>query len=251
MILSPFNSIFFIQRRKSNGIECPYTQTFSCADSIMVQAIRTYGEESAPAKLVNAVTGRDVKNLSKQTYSIGNGEYVDCHYLSDTPEGFYFIAIGEYESETFRVTENEELLKDTVVIEYSTADNRSRRDVVGNAGGSRLYFLFRIPGGFKDNGWNFSIDSEHFVTQMSDMVELYARESTQYTLTIGQSQGVPIWFGDLLNRLLTCKYVYIDGQRYSRYESSVPEKEQTLDGTNSFVFSQKLQRINHLEPQKQ
>lgn len=250
MILSPFNPIFFLGDRRSPGIECPYTQLFGCDDTILIEVIRTADETPCAVTLVNAETGEDVMDLARRTISIGSGEYADCYDMSGVPDGFYFLAIGDEESETFRVTSDPEMLRYTCLIEYSPAENKARRDVIGTANGERIYFSFRIPGGFKDNGWSFSVENEQFVTQLSDIVELYGMESCQYILTMGHSEGVPIWFGDLLNRLLTCKYVYIDGKRYARSESSVPEKEQTIDGTNSFVFTQKLQRINNIEPTK-
>ena len=251
MILSPFNPIFFLRGRKAYGLDSPYVQTFSRFDRILVEVIRTDEEASPSVVLVDAETGEDVREIAGESFDIGNGEVVDCYALSRQREGYYFLAIGDDDSETFRVTGNAECLKDTVLIEYSASGNKLRRDVVGEADGERIYFSFRVPGGFKDNGWNFSIDNEQFVTQLSDIVELYGRESCQQTLTVGHGDGVPIWFGDLLNRLLTCRYVYIDGKRYARFESSVPEKEQTIDGVNSFVFTQKLQRINHMEPTKE
>lgn len=250
MILSPFNSIFFLGIRKSPGVECPYIQTFAHDDNVLFEIIRTTDEPPASVDLVNAVTGIDVITLTRQTYSVGADEVVDCFNLNNIDDGFYYLAIGDNESETFRITSDPEILKFTSLIEYSTADNRSRRDVVGIAENKRLYFSFRIPGGFKANGWSFSVDNEQFVTSMSDIVELYGRESTQLSLTMGLSQGVPIWFGELLNRLLTCRYVYIDGERYARFESSVPEIEQPIEYVNSFIFTQKLQRINYLEPHK-
>lgn len=251
MIMSPFNPIFFLGGRKCNGIESPYTQIFGSDDTILIEVIRTEDETPNIVTLVNAETGEDVMELAMRTISIGDGECVDCYDISGLVDGFYFLAIDDEESETFRVTSDTDMLRYTCLIEYSPADNKIRRDVLGMADGKRLYFSFRIPGGFKDNGWSFSVENEQFVTQLSDIVELYGRESCQHILTVGHSDGVPIWFGDLLNRLLTCKYVYIDGKRYARAESSVPEKEQTIDGVNSFVFTQKLQRIHNIEPTKQ
>lgn len=250
MIISPFNSIFFLGSRKTDGLECPYLQTFSTTDVVMIEVIRTADEPAKAATLKNAVTGAAVNVLPRVSVSLGTSDALDCYTVSDVTDGIYFISIGDDDSESFRVTSDPAYLKNTIVIEYSAADNNSRSDVVGIADDERLYFTFRIPGGFKDSGWNFSIDNEQFVTDKSDIVELYARESVQQTLTMGLSMGVPIWFGELLNRLLTCRYVYIDGKRFARFGSSVPEMEQTLDGVNSFVFSQKLQRINHLEPTK-
>ena len=57
-----------------------------------------------------------------------------------------------------------------------------------------------------------------------------------------------MWYGALLNRLLTCSYVYIDGERYTRNESEVPATNILVDGMDSFVFTQSLRRVNELEP---
>lgn len=100
-----------------------------------------------------------------------------------------------------------------------------------------------MPGGFVDDGVSFTVDNEQFITAEADIVELYSLENYQKKLMVGYSYGVPIWFGALLNKLLTCQYVYIDGVRHVRFESSVPQKEQVLIGHNSFVFSQMLQEV--------
>ena len=250
MIISPFNSIFFLGSRKTDGLECPYVQTFSATDVVMIEVIRTSDEPAKAATLKDAMTGATIKILPIITYALGASDGLDRYTLSDIPDGIYYVSIGDEDSEPFRISSDPAFLKNTILVEYSAGDSNSRSDVVGAVHDERLYFTFRIPGGFKDSGWNFSIDNEQFITDQSDIVELYARESVQQTLTMGFSMGVPVWFGELLNRLLTCKYVYIDGKRFARFGSSVPEMEQTLDGVNSFIFSQKLQRINHLEPIK-
>lgn len=143
MILSPFNPIFFLGDRNCHGIECPYTQLFGCDDTILIEVIRTADEAPCAVTLVNAETGEDVMNLAMRTLSIGNGEYADCYDMSGVADGFYFLAIGDEESETFRVTSDPELLRCTCLIEYSPADNRMRRDVIGMAGGERIYFSFQ------------------------------------------------------------------------------------------------------------
>lgn len=248
MILSPFNPIFFTTRR-SYGRECPYVQTFAKADNIKFQVLRSDTEEATDAVLVHAHTGEEIA-IPVSTHSIGGGESVDVYTLPSVDEGCYFVAMGARESETFRITSDVLELEDTVLIEYSVATNRLRRDVVGVVDDQPFYFSFRVPGGFKDSGWEFAVHNEQFTTQEADIVEMYSLESTRQTLTLGNPEGVPVWFGDLLNRLLTCRYVYIDGLRYARSGPSVPEKEQPLESVNSFVFTQKLQRVNHLEPER-
>lgn len=248
MIISPFTPLFFGMHR-SYGSECPFVQFFSTEDCIRIQVIRTSDEDALPCQVMRE--GVPMTQFAfPDSIQIGNSVYVDVYTLTLSMDGFYIVTIGDETCEPFEVTSDYTKLLQSVLIEYSPVDNTIRQDVVPIIDGERQYFSFRIPGGFKPSGYDFSIDNEQFVAQNADIIELYSMESIQETLTVGWSRGVPIWFGQLLNRLLTCRYVYIDGRRYARYQSSVPEKTQTIDGVNSFVFTQKLQRINHLEPIK-
>ncbi len=264
MFISPFSSLFFPGARKAYGRECDFTQFFSAFDTITIQVIRTSDEARELClltRLDDAVEGEanEVENpgglsqfggnlIIPETYPVGANTKVDMYTISNLYAGFYQVTIGEMTSEPFEVTSDG--IDASVKIEYSPAGNSARKDVVPVLGEERVFFTVRFPGGFKPDGYDFSIDNEQFTSQTSDIVELYSRESMQETLTIGWGRGVPIWFGQMLNRLLTCKYVYIDGFRYARFESSVPEKQQTGDNTSSFILTQKLQRINHLEPIK-
>ncbi len=265
MFISPFSSLFFPGARKAYGRECDFTQFFSAFDTITIQVIRTSDEARALCMLTRLDEADNEEEASEDeetggfsssggklitpvTYSVGESTKVDIYTISNLYDGFYQVTIGGETSEPFEVTS--EGIDSSVKIEYSPADNSIRKDVVPVLGEVRVFFTVRFPGGFKPDGYDFSIDNEQFTSQTSDIVELYSRESMQETLTIGWGRGVPIWFGQMLNRLLTCKYVYIDGFRYARFESSVPEKQQTGDNTSSFILTQKLQRINHLEPIK-
>ena len=245
MIISPFSPIFFLSMPKRTGIESRYVQIFSSSDSFFIQVIRLNDEAVMQCYLHDAATGNVIYNISPVTLSHGSNLKVDTYHFSTLASGRYYIALGSRISEPFLVTSDDHTLKDTVLMQYSPADNRQRADVVALLNGIRQIFSFRVPGGFKDNGWQFAIDNEQFVTDTADIVELYSRESTQKTLTVGDSAGVPIWVGQHLNRILTCRYFYIDGSRYVRFESSVPTKEQSLEGVNSFVFSQTLQEIKN------
>ena len=127
-------------------------------------------------------------------------------------------------------------------------NNRQRKDAVFFIDGMQRFFDFRVPGGFKDSNWSFGVESEQFTTAESDIVQLYGLESTQKKFTLGLSDGCPIWFGALLNRLLTCTYVYFDGQRYARKDAAVPATTSLLDGLNSFVFSIQVQKVANIDP---
>jgi len=246
MMLSPFTPLFF-PSSKADGIESEYVQTFSTDDEILVE-IFGMPTESLNFELYKEPAHTEVSLSVFSTLSIDSSTSLYYSKLK-LPAGFYSASFEGRRSTMFRVTSDTSVLEDTVLIQYSPADNRTRADVVAYIGTERQFFAFRIPGGFEDKGWSFSVDNEQFTTEQADIIELYARESIQKILKIGDSAGVPIWFGQMINRILTCKYVYLDGLRYARYQSSVPESEQVADGVNSFIFSQKVQQINNINPQ--
>ncbi|GFI14063.1 hypothetical protein IMSAGC008_01613 [Muribaculaceae bacterium] len=243
MIISPFNSIFFIGHRKCSGIASRYIQTFASTDRVLIQIIRASGEQQRPVVVVDEATGVTAKTLVMGTKAMSNGSYVDYCYMEDLADGLYHINVDDLDSIPFRVTSDSKILDSTVLIKYCVGNNLRRTDVLGILNSAPLYFSFRVPGGFVDDGVSFTVDNEQFITAEADIVELYSLENYQKKLMVGYSYGVPIWFGALLNKLLTCQYVYIDGVRHVRFESSVPQKEQVLIGHNSFVFSQMLQEV--------
>ena len=248
MIISPFNPLFFLRDNKRTGDSSPFTQIFSSTDSIFLQVIRTALEEPFICEVYNAVNGSKVRTIECSQHTVNQTDCVDCYTITGLECGEYILCLNDNESEPFIITDDKFILDKTVLIQYSPAEISIRKDVAGVIDGKRIFFSFRAAGGFKDDGWSFSVENEQFTTDMADIMELYGMESTQKTLTIGFSHGVPIWYGQLLNRLLTCRYVYIDNIRFARFESSVPEKEQTIQGVNSFVFTQKLQEIRYNEP---
>ncbi|MEZ3465311.1 MAG: hypothetical protein K1V93_03025, partial [Muribaculum intestinale] len=136
----------------------------------------------------------------------------------------------------------------TTLIQYSMNNNRHRKDAVFFIDGMQRFFDFRVPGGFKDSNWTFAVEGEQFITDESDIVQLYGLDSTQKKFTLGNSEGCPIWFAELLNRLLCCTYVYFDGERYARKDNSAPETTILQEGINSFVFSQNLQKVINIDP---
>lgn len=244
MILSPFTPLFF-PSVKADGLESPYIQTFAPSDQILIELI---GEKNWNGEA-------SVFNLNGSSFQI-HFNYWDITEttrlrfaaLSLSP-GFYQVSIhGIGHSAVFRVTDDNNAIENTTLIQYSNKDNRSRVDVISWIDGMQHFFDFRVPGGFKDSNWTFGVESEQFVTDDADIIQLYGMESTQMKFTLGTSEGCPIWFAELLNRLLTCDYVYFDGIRFARKEASVPEPTTVQEGVNSFVFSQNLQKVVNIDP---
>ena len=246
MLISPFTPLFFIDR-KSDGIKSKYTQVFSPKDQILLEVICDSSEETGDWILYTE-PGHILLEYIDYTYWSMNGD-IDIRFavLSPSP-GLYSVEIDGKTSEVFRVTDNPLILGNTTLIQYSMKDNRQRNDGVFFIDGMQRFFDFRVPGGFKDSNWSFAVESEQFVTPSADIVQLYGLDSTQKKFTLGNSEGCPVWFAELLNRILCCTYVYFDGERYARKDASAPETTVLLEGVNSFVFTQNLQKVVNIDP---
>ncbi len=247
MIISPFTPLFFVNDR-NDGIKSDYIQTFATTDQILIELIGSK-DDTVLALVMREPDGVMQFQVAFSQWEINADSCLRFATLSFSP-GLYSIYIyGIGRSEVFRVTDNEFELSKTTLIQYSMHNNRQRDDAVFFIDNMQYFFDFRVPGGFKDSNWAFSVESEQFTTDKSDIMQLFALESIQQKFTLGTSQGCPVWFAALLNRLLCCSYVYFDGVRYARKDASVPEMSVQLEGINSFVFSQNLQRVVNLDPE--
>ena len=248
MIISPFTPLFF-NLPKADGIESDYIQTFATTDRILLEIIGTPLDRSLIVLLVSYPNGNTHQVIQMSQWSINSTTILNFATISPSP-GLYKIYIESHGwwSEPFRVTDDPLELENTTLIQYSMKNNRQRNDAVFFIDRMQYFFDFRVPGGFKDSDWTFGVECEQFVTGTADIVQLYALDSIQQKFTLGNSRGCPVWFAALLNRLLCCDYVYFDGIRYARKESGTPEMNVQLEGVNSFVFTQSLQRVANLDP---
>lgn len=243
MKISPFTPLCF-EPYVSDGLPSRYVQLWSQTDHILVQVLADSEDGEPDAELVNAVTGATVDTISWQSWQMNTDKVLYFCELSGLSVGYYKLVIEETESDVFRVTDDTALLARTSLLQYRFKDNKQRDDVVSVIDGVPHFFDFRVPGGFKDSGWGFGVTNEQFATQHADLVELYARDYITKTFSLGGPEGVPVWYGALLNRLLTCSFVYIDGERYTRNESETPSMQTLVDGVDSFVFTQVLRRVS-------
>ncbi len=246
--ISPFTPIFFTPSIDKHGVKSKSAQVFAQTDRILFEIIAT-GEASAPPNLQII----DVLNDYESSYTwrawvMNATTTLYFIELSGMDDGRYYAKIGEHESEQFVITNDEADLQDTVLLQYSNLDNRQRNDAVFWIDGMQRFFDFRVPGGFKDDNWAFAVSNEQFTTSDNDKIDLYGQEATTKALTIGNSEGCPVWFAELVNRLLCCNYVYVDQVRYTRNESDVPEMSIEVEGQKSYIFKQGLQRVVNLDP---
>ncbi len=251
MIVSPFTPLFF-ENFKSDGIESRYVQVFATSDQILLECLFAPSETEGPFYIVGMTDdGRTINlSLSLNSWSMNSSTILRFTVISGLDVGMYYLyypATG-LSSHYFRITNDKAELAKTTLIQYAMKDNKQRQDGVFIIDGMRYFFDFRVPGGFKDSGWTFGVENEQFITPEADPIELFALDSTQKKFTMGDQQGVPVYFAEMLNRILTCSYVYFDGVRYARKDSSVPEMNVQMEGLDSFVFTQLLQKVNNLNP---
>lgn len=247
MILSPFTPLFF-SHHKRDGIDSKYIQTFATTDEILIELIGGVGD-SVVAKVFTEPDHIELYQIQSKSWQINSTSKLLFAEVSLAP-GYYSIEISGFgKSNIFRVTDDPLILEKTTLIQYSMNNNRHRKDAVFFIDGMQRFFDFRVPGGFKDSNWTFAVEGEQFITDESDIVQLYGLASTQKKFTLGNSEGCPIWFAEMLNRLLCCTYVYFDGERYARKDTSVPETTVLIEGLNSFVFSQNLQKVVNIDPE--
>ena len=243
MTISPFTPLRFDDGTKSDGLPSRYIQVFAPTDRIMLQVFTKTGtNEAAPVgKLYDAHTDELIDTISWGLWLVSeNTKILYFAVLSGLSVGHYYITINDIACDEFRVTDDPRVFDKTTLIQYSFKDNKQRDDVIAVLNNVHYFFDWRVPGGFKDSGLQFGVDNEQFATQRQDLVELYAMDYYTKTFTLGGSVGVPVWYGTLLNRVLTCPYVYFDGVRVMRNESEVPSLNTIVEGLDSFVFTQVL-----------
>lgn len=246
MRVSPFTPLFFISH-KTDGIASDYIQTFSTTDQILLEIIGQ-PQENVSARILKEPSGVVLCEINFNGWAINDSTHLWFTTISLSP-GLYSVEVdGVGRCQVFNVTDCPYELERTTLIQYSMRDNRQRDDAVFYIDRMRYFFDFRVPGGFKDSGVSFGVDGEQFVTDHSDIVQLYALDSVQRKFTLGSSGGCQAWFAELLNRVLCCTYVYFDGVRYARKDTSVPELSVQLEGVNSFVFTQNLQQVRITDP---
>lgn len=194
-------------------------------------------------------------------YNMANDEQILTFHLQGLASGAIYQIVMEFadqryekmyrlESMPFAIYERgDEMLDNTLEIRYAMHDNMHRQDgvfvfPVTGTPLRRYYFTLRVDGGIKDSGWQFGIDNENFTAQNMDLLSVHANAYRNYQLTIGDSgDGVPVWFADLLNEIMSCDYIYINGKRVARNESETPEATQSLDNYNTFFVSQAIRMV--------
>lgn len=244
MRISPFTPLYFYRPGTGDGIMSDWVLDYSASDRILVQVFH------APAENIGRLTLRDECSgesfpLTWGTVSVNDDLKMSFYEITDLVVGIYTVSLGELVSNPFQILSDERGLENTVLVQCSQLDNKGRIDMMPVINGVRRFFDFRIAGGFYDKDWSFKVENEFFMTEKSDLVETYSFDITEKSLTIGSSAGVPVWVGDMLNRMFSCDTVYVDGTRYSRPDGALMEMLDANVDRDCFVFSQLLRESHY------
>lgn len=241
--ISPYTPLFF-NPSFDVGLKSRYVQMFSPNDHILLQIIASKDTGSPNVYVTDELNASRIR-LDMLSWKINDDEILYFKEIVGLREGVYCVEVEDMVSEPFRISKD---VSGTVLIQTSNNTNRLRTDSVFFIDGMQYFFDFRIPGGFKDDDWSFGVDNEQYSTSENDTIDIYSYEYTHKTLTIGNSLGCPVWFGEKLNLLLCSTYFYVDGKRYVRVDSSVPEMNILIEGLRSYVFKQTLRQVRCLDP---
>lgn len=251
MRISHFTPVYFSMNDIDYNAIQNGTHIFSTTDHILLETFHLLNEPMPALLLINAETGVEISTLTWNSIGINATERLSFYELRDLLPGYYKIMFGDCISNLIYVTDNNAELDNTVRIQYAMKDNKCRRDFMSWINGRCVYADFRIHGGFLDSDWSFYVENEQFVTASQDIVELYALDYTEKVLTIGLSAGTSAWNGEMVNRILSCDYVFIDGIRYSRSGNSTPViKDSDINGTR-FVYTQNLREAHFLNAESE
>lgn len=241
--ISPYTPLFF-KPSSDIGLRSRYIQKFSPDDHIVLQVVASSNDKSPTVNIIDEVYDRTIP-ISMLSWNINDNEILYFKEIYGLSDGFYHVEVEDEVSEVFEVTKD---VFGTILIQTSNSTNRLRKDTVFFIDGMQYFFDFRIPGGFKDDDWSFGVDNEQYSTSDNDTIDIYSYEYTHKTLTIGNSLGCPVWFAEKLNLLLCSTYFYVDGKRYARVDSTVPEMNILIEGLRSYVFKQTLRQVLCLDP---
>lgn len=235
--------LFFSPIKNKFGLEMDYVQRFHTSDKIHIQVFASASEEVSVT--LNNLVAETSTPVSLSTYNQNDNVLMHYAVLSGLDDAKYTVTVNGNASEPFEVCSSDIILEETTLIRYSHKSNNSAFDNIFWINDTQQVFEFRVEAGFKPEGYTSHISNEQYRNQMQEIEELYAVPYDVYTLTIGSSKGVPYWFAKHLNRILCLSLVEIDGTKYVRSESSVPEMTQVIEDSQLFQISVSLELQNN------
>lgn len=230
--------LFFKPLKYEFANKSAFRQCFDVSDGILLQLFG--GRDEDFSCLLNDKINRTKEEIDFKEYEVNDGVVMYYTYIYPK-EGVYSISVASEESEEFEVCGD----SGWALVEYTHKDNNSVFDNIFWNGSSQFTFKMRMPGGFKPSGVNMEVDNEQFANQKQEIVELYSIPYITSTFILGDSNGVPYYLAEHLNKILCLSDIKIGGKRYVREGNSKPEKVETLGNKQLFMWSMLLRPSNN------
>lgn len=152
-------------------------------------------------------------------------------------EGFYYFCIAT-EGEIIAITECQEFREEwpeSLLIEYKHRKNFE--DVAFDTG---IEFAVRVPAVLTD--FKFGSEDVMYLDQQRDQTVLDTKSWGVYTLILGDQFGVPDYFAEIINKVISLSNVKIDGVYYAKNEAGAK-----LERTGDALYSRAGWRIDLTE----
>ena len=240
IIVSDFSSLSFSQtwRQDFQQPEC-YVQPFAQSDIIRIQV-------SSDSTLDYVLTDLQTNEKTYLTPTILDTTSSTQDLVIPKLEiGLYQLEIQTlgytFSSAQFKIIDKAGL-RNTVVFRYSNNINKFNAGFLSEE--TELYFDYRVEGGLINKDVKLGVDDNDFRDQEYSLHMLDAFPYSTYTLTIGESDGVPIWVGEKVNLIMSLSETLINGVEWTRSSGSAPEVEEVKDYYPLFVFKIDLEKEN-------
>ena len=222
--------VFFNPLKYEFSNQGSYRQCFDTTDGITIQVFCDEGEK--PTATLNDKINSTSTAITLATYVINDS--VVMHHAEVKPsEGVYTLTVAGIESEEFEVCEN----STQTLIEYSHKDNNSVFNNIFWMGEKQITFKLRIAGGFKPSGVSIEVDNEQFVNQRQEIVELYAIPYTTRVLSIGDTNGIPYYVAEMINKALCLSSFKVNEEYFVREGNSKPDVVEAIGKKELFMYS--------------
>ena len=231
-----------------NGIEMEreYIQRFSDAENITVQCV--VSPSTTLSMRLFDLCANDSFVISPISYEINDSNKL-LEFIVPRGNSLYRASIigseGQISSLPFRFCDNGEL-EGLTEVSYTNRDNITSFGAVFEVGNNQRTFKLWIEGGFKSDGHSLNVSNEQFRTQGQEIIELYAVPYQVDTLTIGDNEGVPFEMARLINNIFCLSDVRINGVRYVRSESSVPERQVIAERYPLFNYTMNIENAENV-----
>lgn len=244
--VSKISPLLFDVRYNDIEIDREYVQRFADSETITVQCV--VSPSTTLTMYLFDLCANDSFTISPISYDINDSNKL-LEFIIPRGGSLYQATItgsdGHVSSVPFRFCDREEL-SGLAEISYTNRDNITSFGAVFKVGGNQRTFKLWVEGGFKSDGHSLSVSNEQFRTQGQEIIELYAVPYQVDTLTIGDNEGVPFEMARLFNNILCLSDVKINGVRYVRSESSVPERQVIAERYPLFNYTLNLERAENV-----